>query len=110
MLPTTPPSPWSTQSGKQLPWYFFCFACLYWLRLGYFMVEHTSATTIGAFALSQSSATTVYEILPGRGFEQAASVLGKNYAGTLGVDGWAPYRCFKEATLHGSLGRPAART
>ena len=34
---------------------------------------------------------TVYEILPGRGFEQAASVLGKNYAGTLGVDGWAPY-------------------
>ena len=29
---------------------------------------------------------TVYEILPGRGFEQAASVLGKNYAGTLGVD------------------------
>ena len=41
----------------------------------------------------------VYEILPGRGFEQAASVLGKNYAGTLGVDGWAPYRCFKEATL-----------
>ena len=41
---------------------------------------------------------TVYEILPGRGFEQAASVLGKNYAGTLGVDGWAPYRCFKEAT------------
>ena len=42
---------------------------------------------------------TVYEILPGRGFEQAASVLGKNYAGTLGVDGWAPYRCFKESTL-----------
>ncbi len=30
-------------------WYFFCFACLYWLRLGYFMVEHTSATTIGGF-------------------------------------------------------------
>ena len=22
-----------------------------------------------------------------------------DYAGTLGVDGWAPYRCFKEATL-----------
>lgn len=42
---------------------------------------------------------TVYEILPGRGFEQASSVLGKNYAGTLGVDGWAPYRRFKEATL-----------
>ena len=41
---------------------------------------------------------TVYEILPGRGFEQAASVLGKNYAGTLGVDGWAPYRFKSDAT------------
>ena len=28
---------------------FFCFACLYWQRLGYFMLEHTSATTIGGF-------------------------------------------------------------
>jgi len=26
-------------------------------------------------------------------------LLGKNYAGTLVVDGWAPYRRFKEATL-----------
>lgn len=42
---------------------------------------------------------TVYEILPGRGFEQAASVLGEDYAGTLGVDGWAPYRRFEGATL-----------
>ena len=41
---------------------------------------------------------TVYEILP-PWFRAGASVLGKNYAGTLGVDGWAPYRCFKEATL-----------
>ena len=48
---------------------------------------------------SRTCVRAVYEILPGRGFEQAASVLGKNYAGTLGVDGWAPYRCFKEATL-----------
>lgn len=42
---------------------------------------------------------TVYAILKGRGFEQAASVLGKDYAGTLGVDGWAPYRQFSNATL-----------
>ena len=34
-----------------------------------------------------------------RAVQQRPSVLGKNYAGTLGVDGWAPYRCFKEATL-----------
>jgi len=42
---------------------------------------------------------TVYAILNGRGFEQAASVLGEDYAGTLGVDGWAPYRGFANATL-----------
>ena len=36
-------------SAQLRTWYFFCFACLYWLRLGYFMVEHTSATTRGAF-------------------------------------------------------------
>lgn len=42
---------------------------------------------------------TVYAILAGRGFEQAASVLGEDYAGTLGVDGWAPYRSFANATL-----------
>jgi len=31
---------------------------------------------------------TVYAILPGRGFEQAASVLGEDYAGRLTRDGW----------------------
>jgi len=40
---------------------------------------------------------TVYAILPGRGFEQAASVLGSDYSGTLERDGWAPYRKFKQA-------------
>ena len=39
----------SLYSAQLRTWYFFCFACLYWLRLGYFMVEHTSATTRGAF-------------------------------------------------------------
>ena len=41
--------------------------------------------------------TTVYAILPGRGFEEAASVLGKDYAGGLSRDGWAVYRQFVQA-------------
>ena len=41
--------------------------------------------------------TTVYAILPGRGFEEAASLLGASYAGVLVHDGWAPYRRFTEA-------------
>lgn len=41
---------------------------------------------------------TVYSIAPGRGFAEASAVLGKNYAGTLVADGWAPYRCFAQAT------------
>ena len=44
-------------------------------------------------------ATTVYAILPGRGFEEAASVLGPEFAGTLVRDGWSPYRRFEQA-LH----------
>lgn len=43
--------------------------------------------------------TTVYAILPGRGYEEAASVLGPEFAGTLVRDGWAPYRRF-DAALH----------
>ena len=43
-----PRSP-SLYSAQLRTWYFFCFACLYWQRLGYFMLEHTSATTIGGF-------------------------------------------------------------
>jgi transposase len=41
---------------------------------------------------------TVYSIQRGRGFAEAASVLGKDYAGTLVADGWAPYRRFTAAT------------
>jgi transposase len=40
---------------------------------------------------------TVYSIQRGRGFAEAASVLGKDYAGTLVADGWAPYRRFTAA-------------
>ena len=41
--------------------------------------------------------TTVYAIQPGRGFPQAAAVLGAAYAGVLVRDGWAPYRQFTAA-------------
>jgi transposase len=40
---------------------------------------------------------TVYAILAGRGFEQAATILSAQYAGTLERDGWAPYRRFTQA-------------
>jgi transposase len=40
---------------------------------------------------------TVYLIAPGRGYEQAASVLGEGFAGVLERDGWAPYRRFADA-------------
>lgn len=41
--------------------------------------------------------TTVYRILRGRGFEEAATVLGADFAGVLVRDGWAPYRRFRHA-------------
>ena len=41
--------------------------------------------------------TTVYRIQPGRGFDEAASVLGREFAGVLVRDGWAPYRRFRAA-------------
>jgi transposase len=41
--------------------------------------------------------TTVYRIQPGRGFDEAAAVLGADFAGILVRDGWAPYRQFTAA-------------
>lgn len=41
--------------------------------------------------------TTVYRIQPGRGFDEAAAVLGADFAGVLVRDGWAPYRRFTAA-------------
>ena len=41
--------------------------------------------------------TTVYRILRGRGFEEAATVLGADFRGVLVRDGWAPYRRFDQA-------------
>ncbi len=40
---------------------------------------------------------TVYLIAPGRGYEQARSVLGADFSGVLERDGWAPYRRFEHA-------------
>ena len=48
--------------------------------------------------------TTVYAILPGRGFAEAACVLGPSFAGILVRDGWAPYRQFTEAAHQTCLG------
>ena len=43
--------------------------------------------------------TTVYAIRPGRGFADAAAILGADFDGVLVRDGWAPYRQFAKA-LH----------
>ena len=37
---------------------------------------------------------TVYAIMPGRGFQEAASILGPGFSGILERDGWGPYRSF----------------
>ena len=58
---------------------------------------------------SRTCARPSREILPGRGFEQAAlSAEGNTTRAILGVDGWAPYRCFKEATLQTCYNASAA--
>ena len=44
-----------------------------------------------------SRQVTVYAILPGRGFLQAAELLGEDYAGFLHHDGWRPYYRFRQA-------------
>jgi transposase len=41
--------------------------------------------------------TTVYAIQPGRGFPEAATLLGEDFAGVMVRDGWAPYRRFTHA-------------
>jgi len=44
-----------------------------------------------------SAEVTLYAILPGRGFAQAASILGADYSGFLNHDGWQPYYRFVHA-------------
>jgi transposase len=43
-------------------------------------------------------AVTVYAILRGRGFAEASSILGQDYDGVIGSDGWSIYAKFDEAT------------
>ena len=45
--------------------------------------------------------TTVYAICPGRGFDDATTILGADFDEVLVRDGWAPYRRFDDA-LHQS--------
>jgi transposase len=40
---------------------------------------------------------TIYAIQPGRGFDEAAQILGEDFAGMLVRDGWGPYRGFQHA-------------
>jgi transposase len=47
---------------------------------------------------------TVCDILPGRGFEQAASLLGADYDGFLVRDGWGVYRKFIRAAHQSCAG------
>lgn len=44
-----------------------------------------------------SPTVTVYSIEPGRGFPQAAAILGAKFSGFLVHDGWAIYRDFRHA-------------
>ena len=49
---------------------------------------------------------TVYLIARGRGYQQAAEILGEGFSGVLERDGWAPYRQFTNArhqTCHAHL-------
>lgn len=53
---------------------------------------------------------TVYAIEPGRGYVQAAAVLGEGYSGVIGADGWAPYRQFAQAQVQTCLAHLLRRT
>jgi transposase len=56
-----------------------------------------------------TSDTTVYRIQPGRGFDEAAALIGADYAGVLIRDGWAPYRQFNAADHQTCLAHLARR-
>ena len=56
-----------------------------------------------------SETVTFCDILPGRGFEQAASILGKDYDGWLTHDGWAVYYKFLKAAHQSCAGHLIVR-
>ncbi|MGH2372038.1 MAG: IS66 family transposase [bacterium] len=43
------------------------------------------------------SVATLYQVTKGRGFAEVCALLGEDYTGVLCRDGWAPYRCLKDA-------------
>jgi transposase len=47
--------------------------------------------------VAATSSETVYAVHRGRGFDEAAALLGADFAGVLVRDGWAPYRQFAQA-------------
>lgn len=51
-----------------------------------------------------SEQTTVYGILPGRGYEEALTLVGADFDGVLVHDGWRPYYRF-ESAFHQSCNR-----
>lgn len=51
-----------------------------------------------------TASVTVYRIAPSRGGEVAEEVLGADYEGAIGRDGWAAYRRFKLALHQSCLG------
>src|SRR5207249_11034560 len=57
--------------------------------------SHIPATS--TLSLHDALPISYCDILPGRGFEQAASLLGENYDGWLTHDGWAVYYKFLRA-------------
>lgn len=48
--------------------------------------------------------TTVYAIERGRGYAEAAGILGEHFSGVIGADGWAAYRRFESAEHQTCLG------
>lgn len=52
---------------------------------------------------TDGAATTIYTIESGRGYPEAAELLGTDYAGTIASDGWAPYRKFESASRQACL-------
>ena len=47
--------------------------------------------------VAATAEATVYGIFPGRGFDEAAALIGADYDGFLVRDGWPPYRAFDQA-------------
>src|SRR5207245_5110354 len=62
-----------------------------------------SSSLHDALPISVSARVTFCDILPGRGFPQAASILGADYEGWLTHDGWKVYYKFLRASHQSCL-------